>query len=118
MPGDAVRRWAGTGYVPGRFGMWGVKSRLIVVELAGSRLTVRLRPGLIARLFGVAPLVAEPGTGLTITPTLARGGTGRFVWFRLPDERRYAFCATPEDQEDIATCLADAGFEVSEAESG
>ena len=48
----------------------------MVVEVAGSRLTVRLRPKFLARLIGVTPLIAETGSGLAVTVTRALVGSG------------------------------------------
>jgi hypothetical protein len=113
VPDTAVRRWAGNGYLPGRFGLWGVAGPLVVVEVAGSRVTVRLRPKFLARLMGVAPLIAEPGSGLTVTTSRVRAGWGWFIRFQLPGERHYSFQTTTNRKDEVLSCLADFGFEVS-----
>lgn len=117
MPDTAVRRWVGSGNVPGHFGLWGISGPLVVVEVAGSRVTVRLRPKFLARLLGVAPLIAELGSGLTVTATRVRAGWGWYIRFRLPGERHYSFLTTTARKEEVLSCLADAGFEVTAAES-
>lgn len=109
MADTAVRRWIGAGYLPGHFGEWGASVPGVVLEVAGSRLTVRLRPKFLARLMGVAPLNAEPGSGLTVTATRRRSW-GWLIEFQLPGERPYYFQTTKLDE--VLSCLADAGFEV------
>lgn len=117
MPDTAVRRWVGSGNVPGHFGLWGISGPLVVVEVAGSRITVRLRPKFLTRLLGVAPLIAELGSGLTVTATRVRAGWGWYIRFRLPGERHYSFLTTTARKEEVLSCLADVGFEVTAAES-
>jgi hypothetical protein len=91
---------------------------LIVMEVAGSRLTVRLRPKFLARLSGVAPLIAEPGSGLTVTTRQAWLGWGRYIYFRLPGWRPYRLWTPSREQARLMLwCLADAGFEVPVVES-
>ncbi len=115
MPDTAVRRWASAGYLPGHFGTWGISGPLVIVEVAGPRVTVRLRPSFLARLLGVAPLTAEPDSGLTVTAKRALSPWGWFIEFRLPGGRPYSFQTTRQDE--VLSCLADAGFEVPAAES-
>jgi hypothetical protein len=72
-----------------------------------------LRPRFLARLLGIAPLTAEPGSGLTVTAKRALEPWGWFVEFRLPGGRLYSFQTTR--QGAVLSCLADAGFEVPAA---
>lgn len=116
MPGTAVRRWVGSGYVPGRFGAWGFSGPVVVVEIAGSRVTVRLRPKFLASGLGVAPLIAEPSSGLAITTRRVRMGWGWLIDFRLPGGRLYSLIINKPGQ--VLSCLSEAGFEVAAAESG
>jgi hypothetical protein len=111
VPGKAVRRWSGNGYLPGRFGLWSV-SGLLVLELSGSQVTVRLRPKFLARLMGVVPLTAEPGSGLTITVSPGMRPWGWYLRFQLPDEERYSFQVGSTRKDEVLSCLTDAGFEV------
>jgi hypothetical protein len=87
LPDVSAQRWSGSGYLPGRWGLWGVQG-LAVVEMAGARVTVRVRPGVLGRLMGVVPLVAEPGSGLKVTTRRVRLGWGWFIDFQLPGESR------------------------------
>lgn len=112
MPDTPVKRWASSGYVPGHFGLWGITGPFIVVEMAGSRLTVRLRPRLLARLLGVVPLIAEPDSGLTVTTARVRTAWWWFIRFQLPGERHYSVETTAARKEEMLSCLADAGFEI------
>jgi hypothetical protein len=92
--------------------LWGVSGPFIVAEVSRSRVTVRLRPKFLARLFGAAPLIAEPGSGLTVTTAKVRAGWGWFVEFQLPGEGRYSLMITATKKDEILSCLADVGFEV------
>jgi hypothetical protein len=40
--GNAARRWVGSGSLSGHFGLWGFSGPFIVVEIARSRVTVRV----------------------------------------------------------------------------
>ena len=117
MPEPAVRRWASSGYVPGRFGLWGIGGPFVVVEMAGPRVTVRLRPRFLARLLGVAPLIAEPGRGLMVTTAKVRAGWGWFIEFRLPGELQYSVITTTARKDEVLSFLAGVGFEVPAAEN-
>jgi hypothetical protein len=117
VPDKAVRRWAGNGYLPGRFGLWGV-SGLVVLEVSRSQVTVRLRPKFLARLMGVVPLTAEPGSGLIISVSKGMRPWGWYIEFQLPDERRYSFQVGAIRKGEVLSCLADAGFEVKTSNLG
>jgi len=57
-------RWTGAGTIPARgFGYWQATIPLVIVELAGRQLTVRLRPALLARLAGAKTLTVVAGDG-------------------------------------------------------
>ncbi len=115
MPDTAVRQWVSSGYVPGHFGSWGVTGPLVVVKVADSRVTVRLRPKFLARLMGVAPLIADSGSGLMVTTSRAMKPWGWLIEFRLPGERPYSFQTTRLDE--VLSSLEEAGFEVPARES-
>jgi hypothetical protein len=110
VPDTQVRRWIGAGFLPGHFGDWGATSPGVVLELVGSGLTLRLRPRFLARLMGVAPLTAEPSSGLTVTATKRRGSWGWFIEFRLPGDKPYVFQTLKVDE--VLSCMAQAGFTV------
>jgi hypothetical protein len=62
MP-DEWLRWTGAGTLPARgFGYLRATMPLVVVELAGPRLTVRLRPAVLAGLSGTRSLTAMPAS--------------------------------------------------------
>jgi hypothetical protein len=109
--GNAARRWVGSGSLPGHFGLWDFSGPFVVVELARSRTTVRLQPKFLARLLGVTPLIAEPGSGLRVTTSQYRQGRGWYIGFRLPGELRYTLLTTLTKKNEILSCLAEAGFE-------
>jgi len=84
----------------------------VVVEVAGSQVTVRLRPKFLARLLAVAPLIAEPGNGLTVTVKQGRPW-GWYIEFQLSDRPPYSFMAESRGEAQwVLSCLEDAGFEV------
>lgn len=117
MSDKAMRRWAGNGYLPGRFGLWGV-SGLVVLEVSGSQVTVRLRPKFLARLMGVVPLTAEPGSGLMITVSQGMRPWGSYIEFQLPGGQRYSFQVGATRKGEVLPYLADAGFEVKTSNLG
>lgn len=112
MSDVVARRWASSGYVPGRFGLWGFRGPFLVVEVSGPQVTVRLRPNFLARVLGAAPLVAGPDSSLTITTARVRAAWWWFIEFQLPGERQYSFEATTATRDTILLCLAEAGFKV------
>jgi hypothetical protein len=116
VPGTVVRRWVGAGFLPGRFGEWGASVPAVVLEVAESRLTVRLRPKFLARLLGIAPLVSGPGSGLSITASRRRSW-GWLIEFRRPDGLSYYFQTTAASKDAVLSCLAEAGFEAPVAGS-
>lgn len=68
MPGQRSQ-WTGAGTIPAcGFGYWQATIPLVVVELAGRRLTVRMRPALLARLAGATTLTAAADDGLQAFP--------------------------------------------------
>jgi hypothetical protein len=106
MADSTVQQWACRGNV----GMMNVG---LVIEVAGPRLTVRARPNVLAWIGGVAPLIAEPGSGLTVTTKQGELGLGQYIYFRLPGWRTYRLW-TPSRQKAQAmlSSLANAGFDV------
>jgi hypothetical protein len=82
------------------------------MEVSGPQVTVRLHPKSLARVLGVAPLVAGPGSGLTVTTARVRAAWWWFIEFQLPGERQYSFEVTAATRDAILSCLAEAGFEV------
>jgi hypothetical protein len=115
VPDRAVHRWVGNGYLPGRGGLWGLSGPFVVVEVAGSRVTVRLQPRFFARLLGVEALIADPSSGLTVTTRPVRMGFGRFIDFQLPDGRPYSLITNRSNE--VLSCLAEEGFQIPVADS-
>jgi hypothetical protein len=106
-------QWRCAGNVPGYFGTLDVGLPLLIMEVVESRLTVRLTPEFFARLTGVAPLIAEPRSGLTVTTKQGELSLGQYIYFRLPGGRRYRLWTPSRRQaRSMLSCLADAGFEV------
>lgn len=95
--------------MPGRWGLWGFNG-LVVVELAGSRVTVRCRPWFLGRLLGVVPLTAEPGSGLTAATARVRLGWGWSIAFKLPGGQEYLFITTEYRKDQILSWLTATGF--------
>lgn len=91
------------------FGLWGISGPAIVVEAAGPQVTVRLRPKFFARLLGVAPLIAEPGWGLTITTSKVRAGWGWFVDFQFSGQLQYSLMTTTAKKDAAAELSARTG---------
>jgi len=88
-----------------------------VLEVDGTQATLGYRPKFLARLMGIVPMVAKPGSGLVVTTSRVRMGWGEFIEFQLPGQRRYTFHATKSQRDEVLACLAEVGFEVSVAES-
>lgn len=116
MTDTAGRRWACNGNLPWIIGTFQAGPPLLLVEVAGPWVTVRLRPRFLARLVGVAPLIAGPGSGLTVTTKQGELGLGRYIYLRLPGERPYRLWTPSRQQaQSMLSCLADAGFEVADS---
>jgi hypothetical protein len=112
MAGAVRGRWVAGGSMPARLGYCNASSGLVVLEVAGSRLSLRLRPMFMAKLLGVNPLEAVSGDGIVISP-------GRSLWlrgieFQRPGIRPYYFWTG--SSAEIFSRLSDAGFTVSPAE--
>lgn len=113
-----MRQWTCNGRVPTRhLGYFNFGIPLLVVEVSGSRLTVRLIPKFHARLLGVAPLIAEPGSGLTVTTKRGELGWGQSIYFQLPRQAPYRVWTGRQEAQAMLSCLADAGFKVPVAKS-
>jgi hypothetical protein len=101
--------WVGAADVPGNLGRMNATTPLAVLELNGPLLTLRIRPQLLSKLFGVRVLLVEPGGVEAIFPAKGR--------IRYP-----AICIRPHgeppfyfllgDRTSILTTLAAAGFPV------
>jgi hypothetical protein len=78
----AVReRWVAGGSMPARLGYCNASSGLVVLELAGSRLSLRLRPKLMAKFLGVntlpphLPGLADKADPVDYCPATRHGGS-------------------------------------------
>jgi hypothetical protein len=68
MPEQRLR-WTGAGTIPAHgFGYLQATIPLVIVELAGPLLTVRVRPAFLARLAVTSTLTAAAGDGLQVFP--------------------------------------------------
>jgi hypothetical protein len=103
-------RWSGAGLVPAGFMSWQATAPLAVLELTGSRLTLRLRPALLAKFLGIETLTAIPDGSLHIF-LIQNDRTWKGIEFRLPERSSFRFY-TPH-REQVLEALARAGFVVS-----
>ncbi|HUC12920.1 MAG TPA: hypothetical protein VMS00_00575 [Acidimicrobiales bacterium] len=107
--GVAFGRWVGAASVPSNLGRMNASTPLAVLELNGPLLTLRIRPQVLSKLFGVQALRVEPGGVEAIFPAKGR--------LRYP-----AICIRPRgeppfyfllgDRASILTTLAAAGFPI------
>ena len=111
MP-EPYLQFTGAGAIPARgFGYVHATIPLVIVELAGTRLTVRVRPALVARLAGARTLAAAAGKGVQIFPVRS-GATYQGIEFR--PAMRSSFYFFTRHRGDLLAALANAGFTVSE----
>lgn len=103
-------RWTGAGRIPAHgFGYLQATVPLVVVEKAGPRLTVRLRPALMARLVGARTLTAAAGDALQVFPVRSNAGY-QGIEFRPPLRSSFYFFTSQRDA--VLAALAGAGFAV------
>ena len=111
VPGQCVR-WTGAGTIPASgFGYLQATIPLVIVELTGSSLTVRLRPAVLARLVGAVPLTAAAGDGLEVFPVRNRASY-QGIEFRPVTGSSYCFFT--RHRGAVLAGLANAGFPVSQ----
>src|SRR5438105_3588548 len=67
-----AQRWSGAADVPGAMGRVHATVPLGVLELSGAVLTLRVRPRLLAAMFGAKPLVLAPAEVDAIFPARGR----------------------------------------------
>jgi hypothetical protein len=103
-------RWSGAGRVPAVFMSWQATTPLVVLELIGSRLTLRFRPALLAKFLGIETLTAIPDDKLRIF-LIQNDRTWKGIEFRLPERSSFLFY-TPH-REQVLETLTRAGFVVS-----
>jgi hypothetical protein len=112
MAGAPQRRWVGSGAMPGNLGYVRATAPLIVLEVTGSRITLRWRPKLLAKalekLSGISALQAAAGDAIAIVP--ARSWWQNGLEFRVPGSPSYYFWTA--HWEEISAILADIGFTV------
>ena len=83
---------------------------LVIVELAGSQLTVRARPTFIVRLLGIKTLTAAADDGLQVFP-VRNNATYQGIEFR--PQKKSSFYFYTSRRGAVLAALADAGFAVS-----
>ena len=107
------RRWVGGANAPGRFGRTNATAPFTVLELNGAEVVLRLRPTLLAKLFGGPDrFVARNTDGVEIFPAiglLRSPGVG----FNPPGEAMRYFWTSRRQREEVLSALANAGFSVS-----
>jgi len=111
MPEQRLR-WTGAGMIPAHgFGYLQATIPLVIAELAGPLLTVRVRPAFLARLVGTRTLAAAAGDGLEVFPVRS-GATYQGIEFR--PAMRSSFYFFTRHRGDLFAALASAGFTVSQ----
>lgn len=99
---EPVRRWVGGMVMPRRIS---TTFPVAVLEIAGAKLEMRIRPRWFRALLGAGTLEAFPGDGTVLFPVrlvgVGIGGPGRPTWY-------FRTFAT----DDILAVAAAAGFEV------
>lgn len=104
---DAV--WTGGGSFPGWMGTMEASGPIVVLELYGDVLRLRVRPGFLGALFGMLPLVGSPSGVAEVFPSKRRFLRG--VGFRTPDDTLYHLWTA--DADTILIVLHERGFPVS-----
>jgi hypothetical protein len=108
--GSNPLRWSGAGLVPAGFMSWQATTPLVVLELNGSRLTLRFRPGLLARFLGIETLTAVPDDKPRIF-LIQNDRTWKGIEFGLPGRSSFRFYT--RHRERVLETLTRAGFVVS-----
>ena len=103
-------RWSGAGLVRAGFISWQATTPLVVLDITGSRLTLRFRPALLARFLGIETLTAVPDDNLRIFP-IQNDRTWKGIDFRLPERSSFRFYTSHREQ--VLETLTRAGFVVS-----
>jgi hypothetical protein len=101
-------RWIGAANVPASLGRMNASTPLGVLELELGRITLRIRPEFLAKMFGFEALVASPADVESVFPARVRFGY-RAVGIRPFGKPPYYFlCAG--DRGSILSTVAAAGF--------
>lgn len=105
-------RRVGAGVLSGRFGKVSARWPLVVLELRGGELSMRIRPAALGAAFGARPLHASVGNGAVVFP--ARGWfRSRYVGIEVNREEGYFRSSRPEEMLGV---LQAAGFNVTRTE--
>ena len=111
MPEERLR-WTGAGTLPAYgFGYLQATVPLVVVELGGARLTVRLRPAMLTRLIGARSLNVTAGDGLQVF-AVRSNATQQGIEFRPAQKSSFYFFT--RQRGEVFAALASAGFPVSQ----
>jgi hypothetical protein len=111
MPEERLR-WTGAGTLPARaFGYLQATIPLVMVELEGARLTVRVRPAVLARLVGARSLNVTAGDGLQVFAVRSKA-TFQGIEFRPAQKSSFYFFT--RQRGEVFAALASAGFSVSQ----
>lgn len=103
------KRWVGAADVPGLMGRMNASTPLAVLELDGRVLTLRVRPQLISRLFGMKMLRVEPFGVEAIFPAKGRL---RYSAICVRPHGEPPFYFLVGERTPILTTLSTAGFPV------
>jgi hypothetical protein len=112
-PVAPVARWIGAADVPGQLGRMKATTPLAVLELVGPNLSLRVRPQVVSRFFGVRPLRVEPPEVEAIFPAKGRLRT-QAICIRPHGQPPHYFLLG--DRASILAAIAAAGFPVEWAE--
>lgn len=105
-----VQRWTGAADVPGSMGRMNASVPLGVLELSAGVLTLRVRPGFLAAVFGAKPLVVAPREVDAIFP--ARGRLRSSAIGIRPHGAPPSYFLLGGDRASILSAIAAAGFPV------
>ena len=103
-------RWIGAADIPGSMGRMNASVPLGVLELASGRLTLRVRPGFLATMFGATALVVTPADVEAVFPARAKLRYRAIGIRRIGEPPSYFILRG--DRPPILSAVAAAGFPV------
>ncbi len=109
LSGEPDTVWTGSGSFPGWMGTMDASGPLVVHELFGDVVRLRVRPGFLGALFGMLPLVSSPSGVAEVFPCIRMFRRG--VGFRTHDDTLYHLWTA--DADAILMVLHDRGFPVT-----
>lgn len=110
LPSASQQRWTGAVDMPGSMGRMNASAPLGIFELTPGRLSLRVRPGFLASMFGIKPLEVSPNQVEAVFPARARF-RHRAIGIR-PIGQPPSYFLLGGDRETILSAAAAAGFPV------